>query len=93
MKLNPKPPLVQNLMNVLITTDDDSNNMILSDSEITDLIRNLGSMPRVHLNEDLARKTILEHGRSTGAIMAMARDILLDESSGEEKIFRFESGH
>lgn len=82
--------ILQNLVTVLLATDADQN-MMLSDEEIDELIHNLEGIQGVQLKEDLLRKTIIEQGRSVGAVMEVARNVLTppDNSSTVDPMFSY----
>jgi hypothetical protein len=80
MDRNFQAVILQNLVTVLLATDA-NRDMMLADEEIDELIRNLEGIQGVQLKEDLLRKTIIDNGRSVGAVMEVARNVLTPEKS------------
>lgn len=88
MESNIQAAILQNLVTVMLSTDADQN-MMLSNEEIDELIQNLEGINGIQLKEDQVRKTIIEHGRSVGAIMEVARQALATCKSGTDSMFSF----
>lgn len=84
MGLNVKTELLQNLITVMMAADTDGD-MLLSDTEIDELIQQLESIANVQLKEDRIREIIIREGRSLAGIMELARCVLMDESIPPEK--------
>lgn len=84
MGLNVKTELLQNLITVMMAADTDGD-MLLSDTEIDELIQQLESIANVQLKEDRIREIIIREGRSLSGIMELARCVLMDESIPPEK--------
>lgn len=66
------------------STDDydvgDDSNLMLSDSEIDEMIQSFDELPGVNVvDEDRIRKLILDEGRSVGALLALLRNVLVDD--------------
>jgi len=74
MNQNRRATILQNLVTVLLATDENQD-MLLSDPEIDSLIQKLEGINGVELKEDRVRQTIIEQGRSVGAIMQVAREV------------------
>jgi hypothetical protein len=80
MKTNTQGQILQNLISVLLATDVDQN-MLLSDTEIQQLIENLEQVENIQLDENLIKTTIIEQGRSVAAVMEIARNVMANESA------------
>ena len=70
----------------MFATDADQN-MLLSNQEIDQLIQKMEGIHGVQLKEDLIRKTILDQGRSVGAVMEVARSVL--NASEQDSMFSY----
>lgn len=76
---NPKAIVLQTLTTILLANDADQD-MMLSDTEIDTIIHNLKEIPKVQLQDDLLRKIIIDNGRSVGAVMEVARNVVGKDS-------------
>ena len=84
MHVNFKTELLQNLITVMMAADSNGD-MLLSDSEIEELIHQLESIGNVELKEERIKEVIIREGRSLAGIMELARYVLCDENIPPEK--------
>jgi len=80
--------LLRSIMEVLVSIDLDSGNLILGDSEIDDLMDNLNTISELQKEDDL-RQMILDNGRSVRSILAVARRLTVDEAPEDRNVKLF----
>jgi uncharacterized coiled-coil protein SlyX len=80
--------ILQNLISVLLSADTEGN-MELDDDDIERLIQRLEQMHEVDIDDAKVKALIIEHGRSVEAVMELARNAFMSESSKEDAVFSF----
>jgi hypothetical protein len=88
MARNRKAELLHNLVTVALAMDKDGNR-ILSNEEIDEIVVTTKSIQGVRLRENVLRRTIIDYGRSVAGVMEVARNLVKEDLSEEEKIFSF----
>lgn len=89
MEKNLKSNVLQNLFSVVMGSDTDGD-LTIDESEIDGLIQKLDAIKGVRINRVLFRETILKHGGSLDAIMAIVKNLIEeggDDKPVEEQIF------
>jgi hypothetical protein len=79
--------IVRALVGVILAADTDKD-FLLSDAEIDDIIHKMEAIHGVQLKEDLLKSIVIEQGRSIKSIMAVARNLMI-ENDPEKNIFSF----
>jgi len=88
MQDNLRGDILQNLISVVLTVDNDDDST-LSTVEIDKLIARIEGIQGVDLKEDLLRKKLVENGRSLNAIMEVAKNLLDETTPDDQNIFHF----
>ena len=93
METNLNGDILQNLINIVLSVDNDGD-MILDDDEIQELIFKFEGLNGVDLDDDKFRQVIIDNGRSLNAIMELVRNLLEDPdgTAGHDDIFQLRSG-
>lgn len=87
MQENLKSNILQNLISVVLNCDADGD-MSLGDEEIDALIHNIQGMYGVDVDDEKAKKSIVDAGRSLNAVMELVRDLFDEDVPEEERIFK-----
>lgn len=86
MQKNLKANVLQNLLQVVIRSDQDDN-MQIEEDEIEDLINRIKKINGVEVREDRFKDRIMSSGGSLSAVMDIIKNLMADDVSGEEEIF------
>lgn len=89
MEENLKSNILQNLITVVLNCDTDGD-MSLGDGEIESLIHKIQGMYGVDVDDEKAKKKIVDAGRSLNAVMELVRDLFDEDVPEEERIFKVE---
>jgi hypothetical protein len=86
MQSNLKAYVLQNLLQVVIRSDNDDN-MSIEEHEIGDLINRIEEINGVEVNESLFRDAITKSGGSLQCVMDIIRNLMDDNVPKENEIF------
>ena len=86
MQSNLKAYVLQNLLQVVIRSDNDDN-MSIEEHEIGDLINRIEGINGVEVNESLFRDAITKSGGSLQCVMDIIRNLMDDNVPKENEIF------
>jgi len=86
MQSNLKANVLQNLLQVVIRSDEDEN-MTIEEHEIGDLINRIEGINGVEVNEPKFRDAITSSGGSLQCVMDIIRNLMDDNSSDGDQIF------
>mmetsp|Transcript_13941 Transcript_13941/g.29844 ORF Transcript_13941/g.29844 Transcript_13941/m.29844 type:complete len:254 (-) Transcript_13941:246-1007(-) len=86
MQKNLRANVLQNLLQVVIRSDQDDN-MQIEEDEIEDLINRIKKINGVEVREDRFKDRIMSSGGSLSAVMDIIKNLMADDISGEEEIF------
>ena len=86
MQSNLKAYVLQNLLQVVIRSDNDDN-MSIEEHEIGDLINRIEEINGVEVNESLFRDAITKSGESLQCVMDIIRNLMDDNVPKENEIF------
>jgi len=87
MQMNLRANVLQNLLQVVIRSDQDGN-MQIEDSEIDDLAERMNKINGVEVRKDLFREKILEDGEgSLKNVMEIIKNLMAEDVPEEEAIF------
>mmetsp|Transcript_1198 Transcript_1198/g.2584 ORF Transcript_1198/g.2584 Transcript_1198/m.2584 type:complete len:252 (+) Transcript_1198:222-977(+) len=86
MQKNLRANVLQNLLQVVIRSDQDDN-MQIEEDEIEDLITRIKKINGVEVREDRFKDRILSSGGSLSAVMDIIKNLMADDVSAEEEIF------
>mmetsp|Transcript_18615 Transcript_18615/g.40508 ORF Transcript_18615/g.40508 Transcript_18615/m.40508 type:complete len:256 (+) Transcript_18615:43-810(+) len=87
MQENLKSNILQNLISVVLNCDADGD-MSLGDEEIDAMIHKIQGMYGVDVDDEKAKKRIVDAGRSLNAVMELVRDLFDEDIAEEERIFK-----
>ena len=90
MEENLKSNILQNLISVVLNCDTDGD-MSLGDEEIDSMIHKIQGMYGVDVDDEMAKKKIVDAGRSLNAVMELVRDLFDEDVPEEERIFKVEA--
>jgi len=90
MQKNLRANVLQNLLQVVIRSDQDDN-MQIEEEEIDDLINRIRKINGVEVREDRFRHAITQSGGSLQAVMDIIKNLLADNVSEDEEIFIIKS--
>jgi glycerol-3-phosphate dehydrogenase len=82
--------ILQNIMTVVLGADDNGD-MILSDEEIDEVVKNIESLQGIDLNDEELKKVIIGKGRDIPGLMDMVK-MVLESESVEAAMEKFRSG-
>jgi hypothetical protein len=82
--------ILQNIMTVVLGADDNGD-MILSDEEIDEVVKNIESLHGIDLNDEELKKVIIGKGRDIPGLMDMVKTVLESESV-EAAMAKFRAG-
>ena len=88
MSRNKRAELLHNFVTVALAMDHDGNR-ILSNEEMDEIVQTAKGIHGVRLKEHVLRKMIIDSGRSLTGVMEVARNLVDEDISEEEKIFSF----
>ena len=86
MQKNLRANVLQNLLQVVIRSDQDDN-MQIEEDEIDDLISRIQKINGVEVREDRFRDAIMSSGGSLSSVMDIIYNLMADDVSGEDEIF------
>ena len=86
MQQNLKGNVLQNLLQVVIRSDQDEN-MTIEEDEIDELISRIRGINGVDVHEDRFRDAITKSGGSLQCVMDIIKNLMADNVSGDEEIF------
>jgi len=86
MQKNLRANVLQNLLQVVIRSDQDDN-MLIEEDEIEDLIQKIQKINGVEVREDKFKAAILDSGGSLSAVMDIIKNLMGDDISDEDEIF------
>eukprot|EP00578_Thalassiosira_sp_NH16_P028093 CAMPEP_0181092396 /NCGR_PEP_ID=MMETSP1071-20121207/8898_1 /TAXON_ID=35127 /ORGANISM="Thalassiosira sp., Strain NH16" /LENGTH=251 /DNA_ID=CAMNT_0023174577 /DNA_START=87 /DNA_END=842 /DNA_ORIENTATION=+ len=86
MQKNLKANVLQNLLQVVIRSDDDDN-MQIEEDEIGALISRIKKINGVEVREDRFKDRIMSSGGSLSSVMDIIKNLMSDDVSGEDEIF------
>jgi glutaredoxin 2 len=84
MQSNIKATVLQNLLSVMLRTDTNGN-LAIDDEEFSALIRRIQNISGVKVNEARFRTAVA--GMSLEAVMGVVKDLLLEQSPVDERVF------
>ena len=82
---------VQNLLQVIIRTDQDDN-MQIDEDEIDNLLTKINNINGVEVREDRFRTAVKASGGSLSSVMDIIRNLLFEETSEDNEIFVIKTG-
>ena len=86
MQKNLRANVLQNLLQVVIRSDQDDN-MTIEEDEIDDLISRIQKINGVEVREDRFKDAIMSSGGSLSSVMDIIKNLMADDGSGEDEIF------
>lgn len=86
MQKNLRANVLQNLLQVVIRSDQDDN-MQIEEDEIDDLISRITKINGVEVREDRFKNAIMSSGGSLSSVMDIIKNLMADDVSGEDEIF------
>lgn len=86
MQANLRANVLQNLLQVVIRSDQDDN-MQIEEDEIDDLISRIKKINGVEVREDRFKDAIMSSGGSLSSVMDIIKNLMADDVSGEDEIF------
>jgi hypothetical protein len=86
MQKNLRANVLQNLLQVVIRSDQDDN-MQIEEDEIDDLISRIKKINGVEVREDRFKDAIMSSGGSLSSVMDIIKNLMADDISGEDEIF------
>ena len=86
MQKNLRANVLQNLLQVVIRSDQDDN-MTIEEDEIDDLITRIKKINGVEVREDKFKDAIMSTGGSLSSVMDIIKNLMADDVSGEDEIF------
>lgn len=86
MQKNLRANVLQNLLQVVIRSDQDDN-MQIEEDEIDDLISRIKKINGVEVREDRFKDAIMSSGGSLSSVMDIIKNLMADDTSGENQIF------
>jgi hypothetical protein len=86
MQSNLKANVLQNLLQVVIRSDNDDN-MTIEEHEVSGLINRIKGINGVEVNESLFRDAITKSGGSLQCVMDIIRNLMDDDIPKENEIF------
>jgi len=86
MQKNLRANVLQNLLQVVIRSDQDGN-MQIEEDEIEDLISQITKINGVEVREDRFRNAIMSSGGSLSSVMDIIKNLMADDVSEAEEIF------
>lgn len=86
MQKNLRANVLQNLLQVVIRSDQDDN-MQIEEDEIDDLISRIKKINGVEVREDRFKDAIMSSGGSLSSVMDIIKNLMADDVSGEDEIF------
>ena len=86
MQKNLRANVLQNLLQVVIRSDQDDN-MQIEEDEIDDLISRIKKINGVEVREDRFKDAIMSSGGSLSSVMDIIKNLMADDVSGEDAIF------
>jgi hypothetical protein len=86
MQKNLRANVLQNLLQVVIRSDQDDN-MQIEDDEIDDLITRIKKINGVEVREDKFRDMIRSSGGSLSTVMDIIKNLMAEDKGGDESIF------
>lgn len=86
MQKNLRANVLQNLLQVVIRSDQDDN-MQIEEDEIDDLINRIKKINGVEVMEDRFKDRIMSEGGSLSSVMDIIKNLMADDVSGEDEIF------
>lgn len=86
MQKNLRANVLQNLLQVVIRSDQDDN-MQIEEDEIDDLISRIRKINGVEVREDRFKAAIMSSGGSLASVMDIIKNLMADDVSGEDEIF------
>ena len=91
MQKHLKANKVQNLLQVIIRTDQDDN-MQIDEDEIDNLLTKIRNINGVEVREDRFRAAVKASGGSLSSVMDIIRNLLFEETSEDNEIFVIKTG-
>ena len=86
MQKNLRANVLQNLLQVVIRSDQDDNMTIEAD-EIDDLINRIKKINGVEVREEKFKDRIISSGGSLSSVMDIIKNLMADDVSKEDEIF------
>ena len=88
MEKNLRANVLQNLLQVVIRSDEDDN-MTIEEDEIDDLVERIQKINGVEVVEDRFKAAIMNSGGSLSSVMDIIKNLMADDSgeNGEDEIF------
>jgi len=86
MQKNLRANVLQNLLQVVIRSDQDDN-MQIEEDEIDDLICRIKKINGVEVREDRFKDAIMSSGGSLSSVMDIIKNLMANDVSGEDEIF------
>jgi cell division protein FtsB len=86
MQKNLRANVLQNLLQVVIRSDQDDN-MQIEEDEIEDLIQRIQKINGVEVREDRFKAAIMDSGGSLSAVMDIIKNLMADDVSDADEIF------
>jgi len=86
MQKNLRANVLQNLLQVVIRSDQDDN-MQIEEDEIDDLINRIQKINGVEVREDMFKEAIRSSKGSLSAVMDIIKNLMAEDNSGEDQIF------
>jgi len=86
MQKNLRANVLQNLLQVVIRSDQDDN-MTIEEDEIDDLINRIKKINGVEVREDRFKEAIRSSKGSLSAVMDIIKNLMAEDNSGEDEIF------
>mmetsp|Transcript_34101 Transcript_34101/g.55678 ORF Transcript_34101/g.55678 Transcript_34101/m.55678 type:complete len:246 (+) Transcript_34101:203-940(+) len=77
---------LQNLLQVVIRSDQDGN-MQIEEDEVDDLVTRIKKINGVEVREDRFKDRIMSSGGSLSSVMDIIKNLMADDISGEDEIF------
>jgi translation initiation factor 2B subunit (eIF-2B alpha/beta/delta family) len=86
MQKNLRANVLQNLLQVVIRSDQDDN-MTIEEDEIDDLIQRIQKINGVEVREEKFKAAIMGSGGSLSSVMDIIKNLMADDVSDEDDIF------
>jgi hypothetical protein len=86
MQKNLRANVLQNLLQVVIRSDQDDN-MTIEEDEIDDLINRIKKINGVEVREEKFKDRIISSGGSLSSVMDIIKNLMADDVSKEDEIF------
>lgn len=86
MQRNLKANVLQNLLQVVIRSDQDDN-MHIEEDEVEDLIKRIKKINGVEIREDKLREIIMSSGGALSSVMDVIKNLMSDDVPEGEEIF------